>query len=58
MHLIPSITLALALAETAQAASPDAAATAQAQEAAEAAVLECHGQYARRYATLGTRHRP
>ncbi len=51
MHLIPSITIALALAGTAQAATSAPEAVAQTREATEAAVLECHAQYARRYAT-------
>ncbi|MFC3716174.1 hypothetical protein ACFONC_08425 [Luteimonas soli] len=53
MHLIPSITItiALALAGTAQAATPDAQATAPTRASVEAAVLECHTQYADRYAT-------
>jgi len=50
MHLIPSITIALALAGIAQAATPAPEATALTPEAAEAAVLECHAQYAHRYA--------
>src|SRR3546814_18383479 len=51
MHLIPSISIALALAGTAQAAAPASETAAPTRESAEAAVLECHQQYALRYAT-------
>lgn len=51
MHLIPSITIVLALAGTAQAAAPASETAAPTRESIEAAVLECHAQYARRYAT-------
>lgn len=47
MHrIISSIPVALALAATAHAATPEA----DTREPAEAAVLECHAQYAQRYA--------
>ena len=51
MHLIPSLTIVLALAGTAQAATPDAGVAAPARASVEAAVLECHTRYADRYAT-------
>src|SRR5690606_915611 len=53
MHLAPSITIVLALAGTAQAATPDTQATAPTRESVEAAVLECHEQYAHRYGLYG-----
>jgi len=47
MHrIISSIPVALALAASAHAAAP----AADTRESAEAAVLECHAQYAKRYA--------
>src|SRR5690606_35096286 len=51
MHLIPSLTIVLALAGAAQAATPDAGLTAPTRASVEAAVLECHSRYADRYAT-------
>jgi len=51
MHLIPSLTIVLALAGAAQAATPDAGVTAPTRASVEAAVLECHSRYADRYAT-------
>src|SRR5688572_9487924 len=50
MHLISSITIAVALAGTAQASTPAGEATAASPGSAEAAVLKCHQEYARRYA--------